>query len=265
MWQLRVTILVLGLVSWSSAGAEVSPLNLSPGFPTQLDDAYPINKGNVVVQPAFRFDKVESQEVRVRQTVDVRWGVVSGLEVFAGGTTAWGPLHPGTVDDPRGVRVGLLYRFNKQQEGDLALPSLGIRVTGQVPVTGPWSEPSARTELLASWDLGSQWWGHWWAHANVGFQVTPEVRPGLQSVGQRSIWYGRAGLVRAFTSELGGVASVTYGQDPTQAGAYVWTPEVGLMWAIRPEWILTTGAGHDFGSSPHKSTFRGNMAITWVW
>lgn len=54
--------------------AQVSPLNLAPGFPTQLDDAYPLNTGAVALQPAVHFDKTSGNDGRLRQTFDVRWG-----------------------------------------------------------------------------------------------------------------------------------------------------------------------------------------------
>ena len=98
---------VLSLAA-ASAG-EMSPLNLSPGFPTSLDDAYPVNEGSVVFQPTFRFDKSEDRDyVRARQTADLRWGVSKGLELFVGGTGIRGPELPGTMDDPRGARGGAL-------------------------------------------------------------------------------------------------------------------------------------------------------------
>jgi hypothetical protein len=245
----------------SVSAAQVSPLNLAPGYPTQLDDAYPINPGNVAVQGAFRFDKMESEEARLRQTLEARWGVMHGVELFASGTTTWGPLQPGTVDDPRAVRVGLLYRLTTQQESIVVLPSVAVRSTVQVPVTGSSLQPSLRLELLGSWELGHEWW----VHANTGVQVSSERRLGLQSVGQPTIWYGRVGVVRGLMPNLGLVGNVTYGQDPTAAGAYVWTPEVGLAWGMTQDWILTVGGGHDFGSSPQKATVRGNMGLSWVW
>lgn len=261
MWKTLCAAVVLWGGAVSIGWAQVSPLNLSPGYPTQLDDAYPVNPRYVVAQGAFRFDKMESAEARLRQTFEVRWGAMQGMEVFASGTTTWGPLHPGTLDDPRAVRVGLLYRLLVQQESVLIIPSVAVRSTVQVPVTGSSQMPSIRMELLASWDLGHELW----AHANAGVQVAPEGRLGLHSAGQPTIWYGRAGVVRGLIPNLGIVGNVTYGQDPTTAGAFVWTPEVGLMWGITNDWILTVGAGHDFGSSSLKSVVRGNIGLSWVW
>jgi len=261
MGKVWVAVLALVVSGVSVSAAQVSPLNLSPGFPTQLDDAYPINPGNVALQGAFRFDKMESAETRLRQTLEARWGAMHGLELFVSGTTTWGPLRPGALDDPRAVRAGLLYRLTTQQESIVILPSLAVRSTVQVPVTGSLRQPSVRLELLGSWELGREWW----VHVNTGVQVSSGRRLGLQSAGQSSIWYGRIGVVRALMPNFGLVGNVTYGQDPTAAGAYVWTPEVGLAWGIAPDWILTVGAGHDFGSSPENATMRGNMGLSWVW
>jgi len=261
MWRICVMVLALGILVNSPAAAQVSPLNLAPGFPTQLDDAYPINPGSVALQGAFRFDKMESVEARLRQTLEARWGAMHGLELFASGTTTWGPLRPGSLDDPRAVRVGLLYRLTTQQESIVILPSLAVRSTVQVPVTGSSLQPSVRVELLGSWELSREWW----MHVNAGVQVSSERRLGLQSAGQPSIWYGRVGVVRGLLPNLGLIGNVTYGQDPTAAGAYVWTPEVGLAWGMTQDWILTVGAGHDFGSSPENASVRGNMGLSWVW
>ena len=249
------------LITAAVAGAQVSPLNLSPGFPTSLDDAYPVNTDHLMVQPAVRYDKTDSGSGRVRQTIDARWGIGHGVELFVGGTPIRGPLEPGTLDDPRAVRAGLLYRFTRQPGPSDPLPSLAVRTTVQVPFSGPQKDPSLRSELLASWDLSNLLW----LHVNGGLQVAPGGQPGLQAPGRNSVWYGRAGLVKAITYDLGLVVSATYSQDYTQAGGNLLTPEIGFTYALASEWILTFGAGHDFGSSDTKASIRGNVGISWVW
>ena len=248
-----------GLVS--NVGAQVSPLNLSPGFPTQLDDAYPVNQHAVVIQPAIRFDKTASGDGRGRQTIDVRWGVGTGTELFVGGTGVRGPLEPGTMDDPRAIRAGLLYRFTRQQGPGGLEPSLAVRTTVQIPISGPGSNPALRAELLSSWDLTSGWF----SHTNVGYQVVPGGQPGLQSPGVNGVWFMRSGFVKALWYDIGMVANVSYSQNPNQLGGYVLTPEVGFMWSIAQEWILTCGGGRDFGGGTTEATMRANLGISWVW
>ena len=261
MWRIRLLVLLGWLFLQSAAWAQMSPLNLAPGFPTQLDDAYPINGGAAAFQPAVRFDKTEHGEGRLRQTIDVRYGVGPGTEVFVGGTTIRGPLLPGTMDDPRAIRAGLLHRLTKQPGADALLPSLAVRTTVQVPVSGPERQPAIRAELLASWDLGSGWW---W-HMNAGYQVVPGHQPGLQSPGRTSVWYGRGGIVKSLGYNLGLVINATYSQDYTTVGGNLLTPEIGLAYGLTEDWILTGGVGRDFGPSDSRSTVRANIGISWVW
>lgn len=257
---------LLGVWSVLSLGTaragELSPLNLSPGFPTSLDDAYPVNEDTVVFQPAMRFDKTRDRDyLRGRQTGDLRWGASKGMEVFVGSTTIRGPLQPGTMDDPRAVRLGLLYRFTRQSERDGLAPSLAIRTMVQVPFQGPQSNPALRTELLGSWELSNGWWGH----ANLGYQVVPGGQPGLQAPGRTSVWYGRTGFVKALLPDLGLIGSVTASQDYTQPTGYLFTPEVGLTYAVRPDLILMVGGGGDLGNSGQRASERGSIGVAWVW
>jgi len=251
------------LVTVTAASAtEVSPFNLSPGFPTALDDSYPVNEGAFLVQPAFRFDKTTDRDyVRGRVTADLRWGAARGLELFAGTTVIRGPLLPGTMDDPRAVQAGLLYRLTRQDEPLTLLPSLAIRTTAQIPFQGPVHDPALRGELLASWDLSSGWW----THANIGYQVAPGDQPGLQSPGRTSVWYGRLGIVKALLPDLGLIGSVTASQDYTQPTGYLFTPEVGLTYAVRPDLILMVGGGGDLGNSDQRASERGSIGVAWVW
>ncbi len=260
-WRQSLVVGMICVIGWGTASAQVSSLNLSPGFPTQLDDAYPINNGAVAVQPAFRFNKTSSNDGRLNQTIDLRWGVASGLELFVGGTTLHGPLVPGAMDDPRALRAGLLYRFTRQMGSNGFAPSLAIRTTAQIPVYGPGKNPALRNEVLASWDLSDGWYGH----LNAGYQVAPGGQPGLQSPDQNGVWYGRAGLVKALWYDIGIVADVVYGQDPNRAGGNLWTPEIGMTWGIAREWILTVGIARDFGGGDTQATLRGNIGVTWVW
>lgn len=251
------------LVTVTAAFAtEVSPFNLSPGFPTTLDDAYPVNEGAFLVQPAFRFDKTTDRDyVRGRLTADLRWGVGRGVELFAGATAVRGPLLPGTMDDPRAVQTGLLYRLTRQDQPLSLLPSLAIRTTVQIPFQGPVHDPAFRGELLASWDLADGWW----LHANGGYQVAPGDQPGLQSPGRTSVWYGRLGVVKALTPDMGLVVDATYSQDYTRTVGRLVTPELGLTYGLTPNWILMAGAGTDFGNSEFRANVRGSLSVSWVW
>lgn len=240
---------------------EMSHLNLSPGFPTSLDDAYPVNDGSVVFQPTFRFDKSDDRDyLRARQTMDLRWGVSKGLELFVGGTGIRGPELPGTMDDPKAVRGGLLYRLSRQSDLGGVGPSLAVRTTVQVPVSSSQTDPALRTDLLASWDLSEGWWGH----INAGYQIAPGGQPGLQAPGRNSVWYGRIGFVKALGSSFGLIVSGTFSQDYTRSVGRLVTPEVGLTYAIRPDWIVMVGAGGDFGNSPQRASERGTVGMAWV-
>lgn len=243
------------------AKAEVSALNLSPGFPTSLDDAYPINSGTMALQPALGLGKTERGDARFRQTVDMRWGVTHGMELFVGATGIRGALQPGTLDDPRAVRAGLMYRMYKQQGAGAWMPSLALRTTVQVPYGGPESHASLRSELLASWDLSHEWWGH----VNVGYQLVPGGQVGLQGPGRNALWYGRIGVVKAIGRNVGLVGGVSYSQDYTQANGTLITPEVGLTYGFAQNWIATIGAGRDFGGSNSEATVKGNVGISFVW
>lgn len=257
-----VLVGVWSVLSLATArGAEMSPLNLSPGFPTLLDDAYPVNTQAVVTQPSLYLDKTDDGKFRLNQSLDIRWGVAHGMELVVGRTNFHGQLSPGAMNDPRAVRGGFLYRSTRQPGAGELAPSLAIRTTVQVPVNAPQTEPALRADLLASWDLTHQFWGH----LNMGYQVAPGGEPGLQAPGRNAVWYGRAGVVTEVWRDVGLVASVTYTQDYTQRTGYVTTPEMGCTYGIAPDWILMLGVGRDFGASDTKAVIRGNIGFAKVW
>ncbi|MDI3467655.1 MAG: hypothetical protein OJF50_006476 [Nitrospira sp.] len=258
----RIVSLVGVLLLGAELGAaQVSPLNLSPGYPGNLDDAYPINPGAIVAQPSLQVDKQSSNDGRLRMDAVIRWGAARNIELFAGGVFVRGPLFPGSVNDPRAIQTGLLYRIFHQPDQDSFVPSLAVRSTVQIPYEGPQTRPALRNELLASWDLS----GGWYAHANFGYQVVPGGQAGLLAPGVNSVWMSRVGVVKGFRHDVGVMASVGYGQDPNQSGAYAISPEAGVMWSILPDWILTMGVGRDFGSGVNKTTIRANLGISKVW
>jgi|LNFM01.1.fsa_nt_gb hypothetical protein len=268
---MRVVCRIIGLtlltvLGWMvlcdvSANAQVSPLNLSPGYPGALDDAYPVNAGAIVAQPSMEFDKYTSNDGRLRVGAVVRWGAARNLELFGGGTFVRGPLTPGLADDPRSIQTGLLYRFLHQPDVDSFWPSMAVRATVQVPFEGPQTRPAIRNDLLLSWDLSSGWYGH----VNFGYQVVPGGQPGLLSSGVNSVWSSRAGFVKAVGYDLGVMASVGYGQDPNQSGSYLLSPEAGVMWSILPDWIMTASVGRDLGGGANKASVRANVGISKVW
>ncbi len=243
------------------AAAQVSPLNLSPGYPGDLDDAYPVNAGAILAQPTVRFDKTSNNDGRLRVGSTIRWGAARNMELFAGGIFVRGPLLPGSVTDPRAIQAGVLYRMTHQPDPDSAIPSLAVRATVQTPFEGQQTRPALRNELIASWDVGSGWYAHW----NIAYQVVPGGQPGLQAPGVNTLWNTRAGVVKGLRYDLGVMASVGYGQDPNQLGAYMISPEAGVMWSVRPDWIVTCGAGRDFGGSTQQATIRANVGISKVW
>jgi len=262
IWRWVASTVVLITIGGAIEGhTEVSILNISPGFPTQLDDAYPINPGAFAIQPAVRFDKRRDDNGRLQQTVDARWSPVRNLELFAGGSVLHGPLLPGAIDDVQAVRAGGLYRILHQQDFNMLVPSVAVRMTVQVPFSGPEHIPALRNEVMTSWDLSSGWYGH----VNGGYQLVPGDRLGLHTTGRRSVWFARGGIVKAIREDFGIVASMSYGQDPTRTTGYLFTPELGVMWSVGKHWFVTAGGGRDIGGSDTQNQIRGNIAVSWVW
>jgi len=153
-------------------GADVvvalSPVNISPGYPTSLDDAYPVPTNQVVIQSALRPDIARndsgSESGRFRATHDLRYGATENMELTVSGTSLRGPLNPGTMDDPRSIQVGILARFRRQAEERDLLPSISVRVLGEVPYAGERTNPGLRggashvlesgESVVAAWQSG---------------------------------------------------------------------------------------------------------------
>ena len=177
-WLLAVAV-TLGLVCLgANVVVALSPVNISPGYPTSLDDAYPVPTNQVVIQSAIRPDITRndsgSESGRFRATHDIRYGATENMELTISGTSLRGPLNPGTMDDPRSIQVGILARFRKQAEERDLLPSISVRVLGEVPYGGDRTNPGLRGALVTSWNLGNRWW----LHGNLGYEVVPSFQPG---------------------------------------------------------------------------------------
>ncbi|MEW6542461.1 MAG: hypothetical protein AB1411_02495 [Nitrospirota bacterium] len=259
MAALVVGLIVLGSVVESGA---YSPLNLSPGYPTSLDDAYPVPHKEWVVQSGARVDVFRSA-TRTRVPVDARYGIAKDVEVDLGGTVLRGPLTPGTQEDPRSIRVGGLARMYRDDQ-----LSVGARVQAQIPTGGERRSPSLKSTLLASWDLGSQ---RYW-HVNASYEAAPSSQRGQWRAGGTSQWTGVTGVVWGVdTVPMAVVADVKASNvrgtgNPAKDREITVTPEVGVVIPISKHLHVQASISRDFGGAPSsQASINGWVGITVTW
>ncbi len=257
-----LTLLIVGLSA--DRVVALSPVNISPGYPTSLDDAYPVPTNQVVIQSAIRPDITRndsgSEIGRFRTTHDLRYGATENMELSVSGTSLRGPLSPGTMDDPRSIQVGILARFHKQGEERALLPSISVRVLGEVPYSGERTNPGLRGSLVTSWNLGNRWW----LHGNLGYEVVPSYQPGHWVPRRTSIIFVNMGFTKALDESSAIVAGLRFQEDPLNSKKQVASPEIGYVLALDKHWLLSLSASRDFLGSVGQAAFRGSVGLTFA-
>ena len=263
-WLLAVAV-TLGLVCLgANVVVALSPVNISPGYPTSLDDAYPVPTNQVVIQSAIRPDITRndsgSESGRFRATHDIRYGATENMELTVSGTSLRGPLNPGTMDDPRSIQLGILARFRKQAEERELLPSISVRVLGEVPYAGDRTNPGLRGALVTSWNLGNRWW----LHGNLGYEVVPSFQPGHWVPHRSSIILVNLGFVKALDESSAIVGGLRFQEDPLNSKKQVASPELGYVLALDKHWLFSLSASRDFLGSVGQAAFRGSVGVIYA-
>lgn len=243
---------------WSGLPASaMSPLNLSPGYPTSLDDAYPVPKGDWVLQSGARMERLGTAW-RLRAPADIRWGIWNNLEVSLGTTPLRGPLTPGSTDDPRAVRFGGLARFYHEDT-----VSLATRIETEVPYLGQRTRPAFRGTLLGSWEFSPR---RYW-HVNAGYEAAPSSQVGQWPVGGTSQWSAVTGVVWGLARwQSAAIADVRVAEVPTKQRELLVTPEIGWVVPIVMEHLhLQVSMSRDFGAAPSTiASFRGWLGLSLI-
>lgn len=269
MWRTLVMGMCLGLWGEPSVSQALSPVNLNQGYPTQLDDAYPVPKGSLVIQNGLRTDVFEvsrgTDRGRVRTIHDLRAGVGEHTELTVGAIGLKGLTHPGTLENPSALNIGVMTQVYRAGDAPSFLPSVGVRVTAGIPLQGQRQTPSLQTALLTSWKVGHDWW----VSNNVWYGVVPEFEVGHWVQGRTSLWGDSLGAVHAFTPTVAVVMNVNAHQDPLTiptGGRMYWVvnPELGMIWAPHNDLHLSLGVGRDFGGAMGQALVRSTIGVTYV-
>jgi hypothetical protein len=235
----------------------MSPLNLSPGLPTQLDDAYPVPEGDWLWQTGVSW-RFRTAMDRLTMPFDVRYGLARGFELSLGSQLWTRGAVDGEVVDPRAVRVSLLSRLTRQ-EPDGAWPSLALRTTFEAPYAGIADSPSWRGDLLASWRVGTT---HW-IHANASYLARPEPQTHVLTPARQTWWQWRLGWVHPLDRSVSLVIDGGLQQDPlTSSRRLAGMAEGALLVELAPEWVLSLSAEHLTSTLPMTQVLLG-VQVGW--
>lgn len=239
----------------------LSVVNLNPGYPTQLDDAFPVKKGEFIVQSSVVTDIYQQvsggrEYSRLQTLHDLRYGWSDAIEFTIGANSLRGAGITASVEDRSAIRMSFLTRLFKPASEGLA-PHVSVRFQGNVPIDGG---TGYKASLISSWTVAHSWW----VSGSVWHAVTELEGPMLWGP-RRTLTGATIGGVHAVSPTLSLVVNGSYHQNHVWSSLgerYIFAPEVGLVWLFDRHWELTASVGRDLLGGPGNSILEGRLGLS---
>jgi hypothetical protein len=222
-------------------------LDLEDGFPTSVEDAYPIGYLGREIQMHVSYERTHAGDDGVRFRPRVEFGFPRNAQVSVAQRFTTGSVEPNGVGP---TELELLYNLNQET---LALPAVSLVARADFPTGKPAHGVDAGGKLIVSKTLPGTWHLHR-VHANALYQANDDVQPGERGARFRFV----VGYSTVVTNELLFVGDLlrehTFSEDEE-----VNLAEVGLRYALTPRMVVSAGVG--FGIGDESPDVRAAMGV----
>ena len=239
----------------------MSVVNLNPGSPPSLDDAFAVTHREMSFQysvlPAIYQEQAGGKErSRIQTLHDVRYGFSENVEFTVGANSLRGSELTPSLEDRAAIRVSVLTRLVKPVNQGVT-PHVSLRFQGNVPLE---SGTMFKGSLIATWAIGQSWW----LSSSLWHAISEGEGPSLWGV-RHSLTGVTTGAVHAISPEFSVVMNASYHENhvpPFGGERYIFVPEVGLVWLFHRQWQLTASVGRDFLGVPGNSILQGRVGLS---
>lgn len=244
IWGVSTAALIALFLLGGGRGWALDHDNLDAGRPLQIEDAYPVAKGEIAIEAGLEAADRRGAGARVAVTPQVVFGAAYNTQVELGGLIASESTGVAT-DREGGARLGALYNFNTET---LSVPAMAIKA--ELEVVGG-AQPRGVDASAAA--IVTRTFGRWRTHLNAQYTLS-----GSSAAGERRGRYGGAVganyplgyplrfrdtlIVDAFIRQAGAP------DDPNTTGL-----ELGIRHQLTPRVVVDAGIGAELTGPDDRS------------
>jgi hypothetical protein len=246
--------ILLGMIWWHSWAWALDHDNLDRSRPLQIEDAYPIAKGEIGIEGGglYRDSKHEASEWTPR--LQILYGLLYNTQIEIGGSFVKDHHPIGPSERFWNLSVGGLYNFNTET---MTLPAMAVKLELEFPTGDDLGKMDA---TLAG--LLTHTWGRWRTHLNVEYTLMGSAQTGERNgvyrvTGGLSYPLGYPMRFReTFIVDVFTHPSERSGEDPI-AGI-----EMGLRHQLSQRVVLDGGIGTEFMGPSNRSRILGTVGLS---
>lgn len=232
---IAAAMLVVAALAVSAPPSAADVLDLEDGFPTSVEDAYPIGYLGREIQLHVSYERTHAGDDGVRFRPRVEFGFPRNGQLSIAQRFTSGSVEPNGVGP---TELEFLYNVNQET---LVLPAVALVARADLPTGKSAHGVDAGGKLLVSKTLPGTWHLHR-LHANAFYQANDDVRPAERGARFRFV----LGYSTVVTNELLFVGDLlrehTFTEDEELNLA-----EVGLRYALTPRMVISAGVGFGIG------------------
>ena len=251
---LAAGVVVALLLSAPSPARALDHDNLDKNRPVQIEDAYPIAKGEIAVEGGAGFNDRRQGRTRLAFQPQLLYGAYYNTQLEIGGDLLTEPTTISGAEKSGDLRVGVLYNFNTET---LNVPALAVKLEMELP-TGVRSRGVDGTIS----GIVTRSFGRWRTHLNAEYTVVGAAQ------GSERNWFYRLlagvsyplGYPERFVDTL--IADVFTRQSDFSGERNPTGVEVGLRHQLSSRIVLDGGLGTEFAGPSDRSSVFGTVGVS---
>jgi hypothetical protein len=228
--------------------------NLDKNRPLQIEDAYPIAKGEIALEGGARFNDRRQGRTRFAFQPQVLYGAFYNTQLEIGGDLLTEPTSISGSEKSGDLRIGALYNFNTET---LTMPALAVKLEMELP-TGVRSRGMDGTIS----GIATRSFGRWRTHLNAEYTVVGSAQ-GIERNGVYRLLGGVSyplGYPDRFRDTL--IADVFTRQSELSGERNPTGVEVGLRHQLSSRIVLDGGIGTEFAGPSDRSAVFGTLGLS---
>lgn len=242
------------ILLWAQPAWALDHDNLDKNRPVQIEDAYPIPKGEIALEGGARF--LDRREGRTRFVFQpqILYGSFYNTQLEIGGDLLTEPTSLAGAEKSGDLRLGALYNFNTET---ITLPAFAVKLDLELP-TGIRSRGADSTVA----GILTRSFGRWRAHVNAEYTVAGSAR-GAERNGLYRLAAGVSyplGYPMRFRETL--IVDVFTRQSDLSGERNPTGVEAGLRHQFSSRIVLDGGIGTEFAGPSDRSVVFGAVGVS---
>ncbi len=247
-------LMLLGMVGWHSWAWALDHDNLDQNRPLQVEDAYPIAKGEIGVESGGLYREQRQGSSYWEPQIQILYGLFYNTQVEIGGNLIRELTSTGVRERFWNLSLGALYNFNTET---LNLPAMAVKLEMEFPTEEDWGRMDATLSGLLT-----RTWGRVRTHLNLEYTFMGSAQTGERNRVYRAIGGVNypLGYPMRFRETL--IGDIFTRQSEKSGEDHITGIEVGLRHQLSPRVVLDGGIGTEFAGPSDRSRILGTVGLS---